>query len=176
MTRCKTYLAEMSSNLREPPDDGDEEDQAKKKKGAWSRHAAATRARSAALLGNNYDYLRSTCPQLPQAGYLPRAKILEGAVAEIRSLQGEIRFLNETMTATWRANGVLGPRLPELIPVESHGHQETREWNENRFHQPDPKVHVRGENQPPLLQSGSVQIIDVRSEGELLRPDIEPPD
>ena len=80
----------MSSNLLEPPDDGDEEDQAKKKKGAWSRHAAATRARSAALLGNNYDYLRSTCPQLPQAGYLPRAKILEGAVAEIRSLQGEI--------------------------------------------------------------------------------------
>ena len=91
-------------------------------------------------------------------------------------MQGEIRFLNETMTTTWRANGVHGPRLPELIPVGSHGHQETREWNENRFHQSDPKVHSRGENQPPLLQPGSVQIIDVRSEGELLRPDIEPPD
>ena len=65
------------------------------------------------------------------------------------------------MTATWEAHGVRGPKLPELIPVESHGHQETREWNDNRSRQPDPKVHLRGENHPPLLQSGSVQIIDV---------------
>ena len=145
-------------------------------KRTWSRHAAAARARAGALLGINYDYLRTTCPQLPQTGYLSRAKILEGAVAEIRSLQEEIRYLNETMMTTWRANGVQGPRLPELIPVGSHGHQETREWNENRFLQPDLTVHSRGENQLPLLQPGSVQIIDVRSGGELLRPDIEPTD
>ena len=73
MTRCKTYLAEMSSNLREPPDDGGKEDQAKKSKRAWSRHAAAARARAGALLGINYDYLRTTCPQLPQTGYLSRS-------------------------------------------------------------------------------------------------------
>ena len=41
------------------------------------------------------------------------------------------------------------PDFLKLIPVESHGHQETREWNENRFHQPDPKVHLRGEKPTP---------------------------
>ena len=65
------------------------------------------------------------------------------------------------MTATWEAHGVRGPKLPGLVPVESHGHQETREWKGNRARQPKPKIHLRGESHPPLLQSGSVQTIDV---------------
>ena len=80
----------MSSNQREPPDDRDEEDQAQRKKEGVSRYTAAARRQAAALLGINYDYLRSTCPELPQAGYLPRTKILQGAVDQIRSLQEEI--------------------------------------------------------------------------------------
>ena len=33
MTRCKTYLAEMSSNLREPPDDGVKKIRLRRKRG-----------------------------------------------------------------------------------------------------------------------------------------------
>ena len=78
----------MSANLREPPDGGDEEDQGKKV--GVSRYTAAARRQAAALVGINYGYLRSNCPELPQTGYISRTKILQGAVDQIRTLQEEI--------------------------------------------------------------------------------------
>ena len=70
----------MSLHPQEPPDDGGEEEEAKKNKykRTLSRQAVEARARAGALLGENYEQLRATCPKLPQTGYLSRAKILEG--------------------------------------------------------------------------------------------------
>ena len=168
----------MSSHPQEPPDEGGEEEEAKrnKYKRTLSRQAVEARARAGALLGENYEQLRATCPKLPQTGYLSRAKILEGGVSEIRSLQGEIRYLHGRLMAAWKADGVQVPRLPGLIPLGSRGHHETRGWNGSQFLQPDLTAQSRDGSQLPRPQPGSLQIIDVRSEGELLQPDLPPTD
>ena len=63
--------------------------------------------------------------------------------------------------ASWETHGVRGPRLLGLVPVENQGHQETQEWKGERARRPKPRILLRGENHPPLLQDEFIQNIDV---------------
>ena len=65
------------------------------------------------------------------------------------------------MSASWETQGVRGPRLLGLVPVENQGHQETQEWKGVRARRPKPRILLRGENHPPLLQDEFIQNIDV---------------
>ena len=159
---------------QEPPDEGGgkKADKKVKYKRTLSQRTLEARARAGTLLGDRYRRLRVTCPDLPRAGYLKRAEIIEAGLLEIQSLQEKVGYLRGQLNS----GGVPAPRLPGLVPLGSRGYHGARGWSGSQLLQPDPPPTAQARDGSQLLRSqpDSLRIIDVRGGSELLQPDPSP--
>ena len=146
----------MAGHRREPPEERDEEDRRRKTTTSTSYSREARRT-AAAQVVTSYNYLRESCPLLPQTGRLSKYHILQGAADQMRALKYENDFLR------WRVAACCAVRAG-LQGQDSAGEPETQVVrDQTNVHEGQPSLPQDQVRQDAGERGGEdLQIVEVR--------------
>ena len=149
----------MAGHRREPPEERDEEDRRRKTTTSTSYSREARRT-AAAQVVTSYNYLRESCPLLPQTGRLSKYHILQGAADQMRALKYENDFLRWRVAACWAVR----ERNTGLQGQESAGEPETQVVRDQTdVHEDQPSLPQDQVRQDAGERGGDdLQIVEVR--------------